>query len=290
MSIYAGERTGPDLDDGAQMPRISTTDALRRRPLVALAPIVLLAIAAIVLSQIRSPNYTAKARLSVTGVNLDLPGALPGFSSATQALALRFSLMVDADGVIAPAAEEIGIDATELRQSVTASPVPESSILILTAKGDEPEQTQEMANSVSKSLVAFVAAQSEPVNERQLLRDLRKATAAASEAEVEVTDAQRDFAESQSQSAQDRLAQARTTFRELSLEQDLLQRQYRAVRTDLTPRPGLTLLRSASTVESDRGTLRQILLFAALLIGGMIGVALAVLGGNADLRREMRRR
>ena len=105
-------RSRPNGADGAPAPRrvvhVGSLEAVRRYPLLALAPLVLLTALAVAYGVTRSPTYTAESRVSVSRIGLTSPGALNGFPIASAALASTYSRAIDADPIVADVARRTG--------------------------------------------------------------------------------------------------------------------------------------------------------------------------------------
>ena len=136
--------TSPELRAAllGEGPRIGVIEAVRTQPLVALLPLVVSLAIAIGVWALTPPTYTATSHLRVAQLDLGLPGAISGFESASSSLATTFSLAVDSDAVIHPAARELRISPSTIRQSISGRPVPDtparSSTLSQTRLFDTP--------------------------------------------------------------------------------------------------------------------------------------------------------
>src|SRR4051794_30532691 len=78
-------------------PRVTITGAaMRHWPLVIIPMLLLMGVAAFI-GLYRTPVYTATARMNVGRIDVNSPGALAGFSLATESLASSYSRAVHAE-------------------------------------------------------------------------------------------------------------------------------------------------------------------------------------------------
>jgi capsular polysaccharide biosynthesis protein len=93
-----------------------------RHPLLVVVPVLIgLAIAGYV-GLSRTPVYTGTAQMSIGRIDLGAPGALAGFSVATQNLASAYSRAIDADAVVHPVAAKLHTTDESVKRRVSASP------------------------------------------------------------------------------------------------------------------------------------------------------------------------
>ncbi len=264
------------------LPRIGALQAIQRYWWLVLAPVVaFVAIAAVVASN-RTPTFSAEARLMVGRLNVSTPGAVQGFAQAAQDLAATYPLVIDADGVVDPVAQQLGTTPKEVRSHLSSTQVPSSSIVRVDATGTSAKAAVKLANAASTSLVAFLtkfnqdnpdaarllkilqdseltyqrAAAVGPSNQtkRPLSPNNQKLAAALATARVQVSGAASNY--------------QTTVLTE-------------AVTSLLQP------ITSASNASSDKTSKLEIAILAALLAGLVVGVALATLRANWVARRAL---
>jgi capsular polysaccharide biosynthesis protein len=275
----------PTLEDFGPAPRrVPVGEALMRHPIIALLPIVLCVGLAIAGAMARSPNYTSDARMRVSALNLGAPGALAGLSTASASLASSYALSVDADNVIQPAAKALHLSPQTVRQAVSGTPVPDSPVFVVTAKSDGSERSRLIANTVAQSLVDYVTRQTARADPQQLLRDYEAQSRRVNDAQVKVTEAEGKFNDNPSTKNGRKLASARSELQTAELQRGSLQTAYRAASTNSSPAPRVQILRKAAVATSDKQSKLQIFLFAGLLIGAVMGAALATLRANRRRR------
>src|SRR5687768_2155810 len=113
-----GSATAPT--DGA---RVGVWQAIREHPIAFVLPILLLVAIALGISLARTPTWTAEARLGVSRINVTAPGALAGYTQASQSLAQAYSRLITAERVVEQVSERTGIDPEDARRRLSATPV-----------------------------------------------------------------------------------------------------------------------------------------------------------------------
>ena len=260
---------------------VSVLRSAARHPLLVLLPILLFAGAALYLSLARDPQYTAKAQLEVGRLNVTSPGALAGFPPATQALATAYSRSVDADDVIAPAAERLRLPARELRGRVSASPVEQSPVFFVSARAPSETEAVRAANVVSTSLISTITRRNrDNPDARRLNTRFREAAATLSRARTRATAATRRFRNARSDANREALERARAQQSVAQLEADALRDAYSSAQQSQSYTAPVSMLARATEAPSDRVRRAQLMVFVALLAGGAIGLALATLRAN----------
>src|SRR3954451_23098327 len=94
----------------AQPDRAGVLQAIRRYPLTALVPLVLLTALGVGLGYAREPTYDATAQLAVGTLHISDPAAGGSVVQATQSLAAVYVRMIDATGVQRNALRRLGPD------------------------------------------------------------------------------------------------------------------------------------------------------------------------------------
>jgi capsular polysaccharide biosynthesis protein len=103
---------------------------------------------------VKSPTYNAEMRL-VVGKTAQLSNlaSVPGLDAAGQSLASSYSRLVDTDEVHAATAKKMG---GVLNGSISASPIPESTVVRLDATAATQERAVALAKAASAALVDAV--------------------------------------------------------------------------------------------------------------------------------------
>src|SRR4051794_17917967 len=137
------------------MPRRPTVgDAMRRWwPLVVIAALVCAGVGANY-AHSRKQEFQATASLSVGLLDLNTQ-SVPGFATGGEIVASGFSRSVQTDDVILPVARRLHLPPGEVRARVSSTSVPSSPIFTVTATGPSQAAAVDLANAVSRSMVAY---------------------------------------------------------------------------------------------------------------------------------------
>ena len=278
MSIQANERNDDRLFDLPPSPdgrgrdndrplrsQPSLGAAMRRHWRFVLAPIVGLLTLALLVGLVRTPTYTARTRLAVGGLNATNPASLTGFADAAQQLAQTYSRSVQGDGVVGDVARRMNARPEQVRPHLSAAPIPETPVFSLAATSGSPDGAIRLSTLASQALVGEVdrASQADPA---RLLNEYRTA-----ELEREQVSSRVD-------------ALAATGGAGLAAAQaELLAAQARA--TSLRNAYGvseqsgtvpLQVIQRANQASSDSLSVLQLLAFVAVVLGLILGMAIAL--------------
>ena len=140
-------------------------------------PVVLITALAITAGFLRSPDYTAEAKLTISD-SAGGAAALAGFAANSQSLAAGFSQAVNAPGVARRVARRLGLPQAEVRSSVTASSTTGSPVLRIQAVSSSASAAVALANAASVALIAYVNGvnDGDRAAQEQLLQEFRAAT------------------------------------------------------------------------------------------------------------------
>jgi capsular polysaccharide biosynthesis protein len=250
---------------------------VRRHWFTVLAPVILLVAAAVAVGTQRAPTYTAEARVTVGSPDV-APGALAGFAVATESLASSFSRAIDAEQVVDPIAQRLGLPANEVRSALTASPIPESPVIRIRADAGSASRATAIANAASDSLATYVQnLNTSDADGRALLRRFRRAARERSRALSERDQAQAAFDRNDSEDNLALLEKARTKLEVADTRTEALRLRYNASAQNLSTVGLVQRLTRATDASNDRSRTLQLLVFVALVAGGIIGTGLAVL-------------
>jgi capsular polysaccharide biosynthesis protein len=225
---------------------------------------------------LRSPSYTATAKLSVGRIDITSPGALSGYAVATQALATGYSRTVTALPVVKPVSEKTGLSVNELQESLIGTPVAESPIFKLEAEASSEDQAVEVVNEASRSLVRYAAQlnQNNPDSAR-LYRQYRTASVLRKIAKQELHTAQESAASTPSASEAATIARAQSNFDAANLKVNAVGMAYTASVQSQAATQLVQILSPATRASSDRVSTLTILLFIGLVVGLLVGGAIA---------------
>jgi hypothetical protein len=257
--------------DGGRQPDAPTPfQAIWRHPFLALLPVLLLVGGAVAFGQLREPTWTSESRLSVGELSPSTQSA-PGIVEANQQLASAYSRAVDAQRVLVPVSRELGIPTREVSARLSASPVPESPVVKVSATGTGEREAVVLAQVGTSSLVRYI-------------RRLGNRNPEAERLLSELTDARREVAKLQAETLPGTgpnpdLDAAK--LRAKSLETQYLETTQRGGATPITE------LNPAEVATSDRDKVLKLAIVIGALGGIAVGAALATLRASALRRRRL---
>ncbi len=269
MSIQPGERArvafdaAPSNGDPGAPPGFG--EALRHHWHLVLGTICGLAVLALGYGLTRTPDYSAETRLAVGGLNGSTPLALQGFSTAAEQLAETYSRSIQGDAVVRDVARELKTPPSQVRPHLSAAPIPSTPVFNVTGTTSSAQSAIDISRSASRALVREVNRASNATPGR-LLREYKRAEAEHQQAEKRV-------AELSSGVGTGNLAAARTNLIAAQARSDSLKKKY--INTQDGGSVQLGVIQSADSASSDRMSKLQLLLFAAVVLGFVIGSALA---------------
>jgi capsular polysaccharide biosynthesis protein len=261
---------------------IGPVPAILRHPLLALLIVVACTAAGVAAGLERTPQYTAEARLSVGNIDVQSQ-ALPGYVSAVQSLAGSYSRAIDSPEVVDPVAEELGLGRAEVARHISASPVPESSVIRVTAIGTDEQDTTELANAAAASLREYVRdLDSGPDSSEGLLREYRRA-----KLEAERTGRIRDNREEEAGlgGSSEALREAQADFSAADLRARSLAAQYQQSLEQSPPANFIKSLTDASSAADDRISALQLRALTGFVAGLVLAAAIVTALANRRRRR-----
>ncbi len=249
-------------------------ESITMRPRLFIFPIILLVTLALIAGFVRKPVYTASAQLIVGSVVRDFQ-LNDGQAAAINDLTDIYSRLVGGSDFMAKVDDTAGEPVPV--QAFTAAPIPDSSLIRLDAEGSDQQQAIDRADTGADALAAYV-------------KDLQADSVESSQAKLrEVEDAQKRLTAAQAQAAQLRAAaggadtapvqEADAAAATIQVEVNTLQDNYRLLQ-QTSGGIGLEKFGSAQPLGSDRKSTLQIYGIAGLLIGALLGMALATLSAN----------
>jgi len=252
-----------------------------RHPLLVVLPVFIgLAIGGY-LGLSRTPVYTGTVQMSIGRIDLGAPGALAGFSVATQNLASAYSRAINADAVVRPVAAQVRATEESLKRRLSASPVADSPVFIVEAKASSPLLAVKIANLASTSLIDYVTElnRSNPDSQR-LLRAFQDAALTYNRLLHAKDAAARAYDISATAAHQRRLNRAGAKTEAALLRRETLRVAYQNSTQGQSSTSLVQTLSPAEKASSDRGSKLQIFLFAGLVGGVMVGLATATWRAN----------
>jgi capsular polysaccharide biosynthesis protein len=281
--------------------RTAVSIACIRHPLLVLAPLLLSLLAGAAIGALHHPTYQAEARLLVGSVDVE-SRAVPGFVSATNDLAAVYARLVPTTAVADPGAHDAGVSTDAFLRSVTASPIPLSSIIRVEASADDKQVAIRLADAAAQALNVYVdrinntdpatssifgeyETAANDLAQAQVAEDGIRSRLATVRAEP-VSDL-RDLAIA---SLETDLSTASATTLRAKLKADSAASGYVSSTRGLVNRTKLQTVAAATSTGSDSTKFITLALAAALLAGALIGVGLATLRANWSYLGALRRR
>jgi capsular polysaccharide biosynthesis protein len=243
---------------------------------VVLVAVLVFAFIGAVVAIVRTPTYTATAKLAVGRIDINSPGALSGYAVATQALATGYSRTITAQAVVKPAAAQTDMSVSEAENSLTATPVAESPVFRVDATSVSKSTAIDLANASSHALVRYAARlnQDNPDSAR-LYRQYRTATVLRKIAEQELHSATEAASSEPTGTALADVAQAQSSADAADLRANALGKAYTASVQGQAATQLIQILSPATDATSDRRSVLMILVFVGAVLGLLIGGVLA---------------
>jgi uncharacterized protein involved in exopolysaccharide biosynthesis len=238
---------------------------MRRHWPFVLAPIAGLLTLALLVGLTRTPTYTARTRLAVGGLNATNPASLTGFADAAQQLAQTYSRSVQGDGVVGDVARRTDVARDQVRSHLSAAPIPETPVFSVAATSGSPDGAIQLSTMASQALVGEVDRASQ-ANPARLLDEYRQAELEREEISDRV--AALDAAGGEA------LAAAQAQLAAAEAHAAALRDAYGVSQQSGTV--PLQIIQRADQAGSDRFSVLQLLAFVAVVIGLVLGMALAL--------------
>ena len=264
-----------------------------RHPRLVILPVLLVLGGALAFTLQRVPAYTAEAQILVGRVDVEA-NAVPGFVSANQTLAATYARLVSTTVIASRVAAALDVPVSEISGDLAGDPIPESSLIKITASSPSQERAVALAATTSTELIKYLNQTNDnPARQKVLLEEYR----AAAE-QLQVATLGRVAAESalglataaQEPESQAALARARAAVDQASLSSDTAAQAYRESQRGAADRGTLNLVSESRTTGSDRARSIQLAVVTSLMLGGLLGLGLATLKENRSALRELRRR
>ena len=266
--------------------------AMWRHPRLVVLPMLVVLAAGLAVGYQRPPVYSAEAQLLVGRVDVEA-NAVPGFVSATQQLAATYARLVSTTVIAGRVATELQVPVREVSGKLQADPIPESSLIRVRTTAETSRRATALAAATSAQLIAFLEETNSNAARRQALQEeyrvssqeLQRALIARSNAEAALERAPA----SRVTAAQDVVAAARAAVDSLTLRRDSAAQALTDAQRGDADRGTLQLVSEARSAGSDRASRLQLVLAASLVIGGLLGLGLAMLKANRAVLRGLRR-
>jgi hypothetical protein len=270
-----GERGAPGIDLPA---------AVRAQPLALLVPVVVLALALAAYGLVRSPRYTAEARISVGRLDIATQG-LPGFAQASTSMAAAFSRAIDAPAVTRRAAARARVSRAEAASSLDAAPIPQSPLIRVEATTSDARRAVRLANGGARGLIDYSRRVGAGNTDGGLLKRYTTLSRQVTRLAVRRAQAEARVRQSPTPARRADIEALDSRYRALLLQRDAVGTAYGTRAAGQSAASLLQVLAPATVAGSDRMTVVKRLAVTGGLAGLVVGLALA-----AWLARRPRRR
>lgn len=264
-------------DNRSTAPPITALTALRRHWLVAILIVVVVGAMGAGVAMLKPNVYTAESRLAVGAGEMSTL-AIPGFPTASRDLASNYARWVTLQGVGGTAAPPGTL-------SLAASPIPDSNVLRIEAKAENPDIALAAAGAAGKALVAEVLKVKTDNDPKALLDQVGQSSPALARAQAEVTRAHDQYRTAFSmdpggsarvRAALEAYVKAETQRQKLDAQRGALLERYRRVVSQRTTEADLRLIGpGAAVVGHDRNSRIQRYLLLGLVAGSLLAAAAA---------------
>jgi hypothetical protein len=266
------------------------------RPVVDRWPLVLVVVllfvgGAVYVGLTRTPTYRAETQINVGRTDVRVQ-ALPGYVAGAATLANAYSRVVMSDEIVDRVASDLGVPKGQIKEDLTAAPVPENPILRIVGWGEDPDAAVRLTRTAAQELERYVArtdaaSRSIEANLRQFREQSRKAEDLRRrldrlEAGASATAAAGATAEEPSAAELSRL---RVAYETAKLRADALGQMFRDRQVELASTAGIETISRPALAGDDRRSVLQRLVAVGVLAGVVVGSALAILLGARRRRR-----
>lgn len=242
---------------------------------------LLLALLGLAFGLLRQPTYEASATLQVGQVNPNSPGFF-SYVQSSSSLATAFSRAIYAAPVLNSVERKLGVPAEQAAPRLASEPIALSPAFRVIAEGGSKQEAMSLANAAANAVIAYEAkTNSVDPQAASLLREYQAATKELRQAGERVASRKLDDNEQL-------LLEAEAQHSAAKVRQKAIANAYIAAVGSAAPRVGLvSLLAGATTAKSDRRSKAQLFAFLGLLIGIVVGCAIAVLVERRRLNRRL---
>jgi capsular polysaccharide biosynthesis protein len=264
--------------------RVSLGTALRRYPVLALLPVVVLAAAGITLGLRRQPTYTASTTINVGAPDINSQ-ATPGYVQAEQTLASAYSREVTSQFVYKPVAGQLHVSQGEVASRLSSSAVPSSPTFTINATGSSQQSAITLAQAATGALNHYISVIDQGENSSaQLLARYQAAERKADRLSAISGSLAGENSVSPGSVSSSRRAAAKLAAQVAQLQANSLAGQYTSGST-MSRGAIIQVLNPATSASSDRRSITERYGVIGAAAGIVLGAALALLVANLRRRR-----
>jgi hypothetical protein len=259
------------------------TAIARHKPLVVVCAVVL-ALVGVGRGLRRTPIFTASATLQVGQVNPNSPGFY-GYTQSAASLATAFSRSIAAEPVLAAIQHKLKLTPAKALARLSSEPLPQSPAFRVIATGSNEFKAVQLANAAAAAVIAYEG-QSNNTNPeaRSLLHEYREAALRLQHSTEKLDDLTRPNHGKRAPSSV--VARAVAERNAAGIELRAMGVAYTSAVTSQAPSSGLvSLVAGATSAGSDRSSKLELYAFIGLLLGLVIGCAIAVAWDRVRSRR-----
>jgi capsular polysaccharide biosynthesis protein len=261
---------------------VSPSAAALTRPFLVVLPALAFLVPALLLTLTRTPTYTAESRLLVGGFDVSAQ-AIPGFVAATQSLASTYARLVSTPAVQQPAATSLQTSVAAVSGHISATAVPESSIIAVQGTATDKAGAVRFADAGSKALRDYVTGAASGRSAASLLKQFQTASQKLGTDQADRDRLVREIGGGAASAAQQQqLAAAQAAVQTDQLEVNTLGQQYTSQQQGSAGTGNITLLSPAALSGSDRRSTLELALAIAIGLGLVSGLALATVVVNRE--------
>ena len=267
----------------------SLVDAVRGNWRIVALAVAILMLAALAYGLLRNPVYTATADINIGRADVKTT-SISGFVEGATVLAATYSEALEGQELRQQIAGVSNIPAPEVAERVEATAIPDRPTFTVRASGDDNASAVALAFIVIDELQKYADETNnsdEQADEvfRRYRSNARQLTSLRSR--ISRLERQLDGASSTEQRRlEDEIDQLNVEADVFALQVETLGELYREARGDEQGSVRLSVLNPPTDAQSDRFSVLQQVLFAALVSGLILGAGLAVLVESRTRRRK----
>ena len=256
---------------------IGVLSAVRRHWIVATLPVILLVGAAVALGIERPPRYTATANLSVGRIYVNNPAGVSGVLEATQSLAAVYSRAIRSTAVQTETARRFGRDSLPASNQVSATPVPDSPLIKVSAEASSERRAVALANTASRALARYVKRQGQSDQDAAILARYQQAVRLYRTRLAEARELTLEYEVDPTPENEAARDQAKAAVSVALLRREALRASYLNMVQGTTSTPAVEVFSRATSATSDQVRMMQTMVFLGLVAGVATGISLALL-------------